>query len=181
MYRVNRMQPIPTGVSRFAMMLVHQGRVERFLLDSLKEHSDIAVERRVLPVSLDIEENQVNDTSAYPVTVKLQHLPNNEAIESSGTDGHHRLEEVYKNLPADEQLDLKRRLSGKEGTEETVRAKYVIGCDGAHSWTRDQLGIKMEGDSTDSVWGVLDVVPITDFREARLGALMESRLLTACS
>jgi 2-polyprenyl-6-methoxyphenol hydroxylase-like FAD-dependent oxidoreductase len=31
---------------------------------------------------------------------------------------------------------------------ETVRAKYVIGCDGAHSWTRRNLGIKMQGEQT---------------------------------
>ena len=47
---------------------------------------------------------------------------------------------------------------------ETIKAKYLIGCDGAHSWTRRQLGFKMEGEQTDFVWGVIDMIPITDFR-----------------
>ena len=33
---------------------------------------------------------------------------------------------------------------------EIVRAKFVIGCDGAHSWTRKELGIELEGEQTGS-------------------------------
>lgn len=29
---------------------------------------------------------------------------------------------------------------------EIVSAKYVVACDGAHSWTRKELDIPMEGD-----------------------------------
>ena len=36
---------------------------------------------------------------------------------------------------------------------EEVHAKYVVGCDGAHSWTRKKMGIKLEGDLADSVFG----------------------------
>ena len=50
---------------------------------------------------------------------------------------------------------------------EVVKAKYVIGCDGAHSWTRRQLGIKMVGDATNFVWGVMDCVPRTNFPDIR--------------
>lgn len=32
----------------------------------------------------------------------------------------------------------------------SVRAHHLVGCDGAHSWTRDQIGVKMVGDSTGS-------------------------------
>lgn len=31
---------------------------------------------------------------------------------------------------------------------EIINAKYLIGCDGAHSWTRNQVGISLEGEST---------------------------------
>ncbi|KAH8144863.1 uncharacterized protein LAJ45_11133 [Morchella importuna] len=45
-----------------------------------------------------------------------------------------------------------------------VRAKYVVGCDGAHSAVRRCMpGAKMEGESTDVFWGVLDGVIETDF------------------
>jgi len=32
----------------------------------------------------------------------------------------------------------------------SIRARYLVGCDGAHSWTRDQIGVEMIGDSTGS-------------------------------
>ncbi|GAA2280203.1 FAD-dependent monooxygenase [Streptomyces hawaiiensis] len=37
------------------------------------------------------------------------------------------------------------RLRHRDGTEETVRARYVVGCDGAHSTVRSQAGIGFEG------------------------------------
>lgn len=37
------------------------------------------------------------------------------------------------------------RLRRRDGTEETVRARYVVGCDGAHSTVRARAGIAFEG------------------------------------
>ena len=56
--------------------------------------------------------------------------------------------------------------SDGKGTLEAIQARYLIGCDGAHSWTRRQLGFKMDGEQTDYVWGVIDVIPITNFRKS---------------
>jgi phenol 2-monooxygenase len=39
------------------------------------------------------------------------------------------------------------------GIQETTRAKYVVGADGAHSWLRKYLNIRFSGDLTDSTWG----------------------------
>ena len=36
---------------------------------------------------------------------------------------------------------------------ETVRARYVVGCDGARSAVRKQLSIVLEGDSANKAWG----------------------------
>ncbi|KAL8794964.1 MAG: hypothetical protein Q9195_002546 [Heterodermia aff. obscurata] len=57
---------------------------------------------------------------------------------------------------------------------ENISAKYVVGCDGAHSWTRRQLGFRMEGDQTDFVWGVIDLIPITDFPDIRQACSIHS-------
>ncbi|MFG2550158.1 FAD-dependent monooxygenase [Streptomyces sp. NPDC048581] len=37
------------------------------------------------------------------------------------------------------------RLRGRDGTGETVAARYVVGCDGAHSTVRAEAGIDFEG------------------------------------
>ncbi|KIP04908.1 hypothetical protein PHLGIDRAFT_176210 [Phlebiopsis gigantea 11061_1 CR5-6] len=50
---------------------------------------------------------------------------------------------------------------------EIVRAKYVLGADGAHSWVRKALGIAMEGEQTNYIWGVVDIIPDTDFPDIR--------------
>ncbi|KAJ3559931.1 hypothetical protein NM688_g42 [Phlebia brevispora] len=41
-----------------------------------------------------------------------------------------------------------------EVPSEIVRAKFVVGADGAHSWVRNTLGIAMEGENSDNLWGV---------------------------
>ncbi|CAE6475647.1 unnamed protein product [Rhizoctonia solani] len=58
-------------------------------------------------------------------------------------------------------------LRDQAGKLETVRAKYVVGCDGAHSWVRSQLKYVMEGDHSNAVWGVVDTVPTTGFPDIR--------------
>ncbi|KIM62707.1 hypothetical protein SCLCIDRAFT_24775 [Scleroderma citrinum Foug A] len=50
---------------------------------------------------------------------------------------------------------------------EVIYAKYVIGADGAHSWVRKYLGITMDGDQTDSMWGVIDMIPDTNLPDSR--------------
>ncbi len=54
------------------------------------------------------------------------------------------------------------------GDTSTVRAKYVVGCDGARSGTRTALGRELAGDVTDESWGVMDVLAVTDFPDIRI-------------
>jgi phenol 2-monooxygenase len=55
----------------------------------------------------------------------------------------------------------------EESKTEIVHAKFVVGADGAHSWVRKALGIEMEGEQTDYIWGVVDIVPETNFPDIR--------------
>ena len=66
------------------------------------------------------------------------------------------------------------RLEGPAGQTETVRARYVVGCDGARSAVRRALEIKLHGDSANQAWGVMDVLAITDFPDVRLKAAIQS-------
>jgi phenol 2-monooxygenase len=54
-----------------------------------------------------------------------------------------------------------------ETRSETVRAKFVLGADGAHSWVRKSFGIALDGESTEYIWGVLDISPDTNFPDIR--------------
>ncbi|CZR63787.1 probable 2-polyprenyl-6-methoxyphenol hydroxylase and related FAD-dependent oxidoreductases [Phialocephala subalpina] len=63
----------------------------------------------------------------------------------------------------------------KDGVEEVFRAKYALGCDGAHSSVRRSLGYKMLGDSTDSIWGVMDIYPRTNFPDIRKKCTVHSK------
>ncbi|KUJ06726.1 putative phenol 2-monooxygenase [Mollisia scopiformis] len=62
----------------------------------------------------------------------------------------------------------------KGGKDERIDAKYVLGCDGAHSTVRRSLGVSMIGDSTDAVWGVMDVFPRTNFPDIRKKVVIQT-------
>ncbi|RPA99875.1 hypothetical protein L873DRAFT_1682487 [Choiromyces venosus 120613-1] len=59
--------------------------------------------------------------------------------------------------------------TGAEGKEKkrVVRCKYLLGADGARSVVREGMGLKLEGDHTDHVWGVMDTVVKTTFPDVR--------------
>ncbi|KAM5541473.1 hypothetical protein V8D89_005027 [Ganoderma adspersum] len=50
----------------------------------------------------------------------------------------------------------------------------IVEDKGAHSWVRKNLSIHMEGDNTDSIWGVVDMVPDTDFPDFRAQSFIHS-------
>ena len=63
---------------------------------------------------------------------------------------------------------------GHEGEIETVRARYVVGCDGARSTVRRCIGRELDGDAANQAWGVMDVLAVTDFPDIRLKAVIQS-------
>ncbi|KAJ4253796.1 hypothetical protein NW762_010191 [Fusarium torreyae] len=67
------------------------------------------------------------------------------------------------------------RLRGNGLSGVTYNSQVESGCDGAHSTVRKSLGFKMVGDSSDSVWGVMDVYPITNFPDIRKKAMLNSK------
>lgn len=58
---------------------------------------------------------------------------------------------------------------------ETVKARYVVGCDGARSAVRKNLGIELQGDSANKAWGVMDVLLVTDFPDIRVKSFIQSK------
>jgi len=72
------------------------------------------------------------------------------------------------------QVQLERTDPDHEGQLENVRAKYVVGCDGARSAVRQALGLKLEGDSANQAWGVMDVLAVSDFPDWRTKVAIHS-------
>ncbi|KAI7952803.1 hypothetical protein MJO29_008434 [Puccinia striiformis f. sp. tritici] len=68
-------------------------------------------------------------------------------------------------------------LRAKDGTKKVIRSKYLLGCDGAKSEVRRSLGgaIRLEGEGTDIVWGVMDCWLESDFPDLRLQCLIHSK------
>jgi phenol 2-monooxygenase (NADPH) len=63
----------------------------------------------------------------------------------------------------------------RAGETETVRARYVVGCDGARSNVRQAIGGALHGDSAHQAWGVMDVLAVTDFPDFRMKAIIQSQ------
>jgi phenol 2-monooxygenase len=61
-----------------------------------------------------------------------------------------------------------------EGKERTVRAKYVVGADGARSKVRQAIGCTLAGDAANHAWGVMDVLAVTDFPDIRTKCAIQS-------
>lgn len=178
--RSDRIPDTIPGISRFQQVVLHQGRIERFFLDSIQACSDIRVERGVMPTKLVLNESLVEDKEAYPITVTLRHLSEEEATPkqtATSANGSSIQDGLFRsNLAPDDTQELlnSARLNARANSEEVIQAKYLLGADGAHSWVRDQLGFKLEGESTDYIWGVLDIVPITDFPDIRMRCAIHS-------
>jgi 2-polyprenyl-6-methoxyphenol hydroxylase-like FAD-dependent oxidoreductase len=71
-------------------------------------------------------------------------------------------------------VKLERIDAAHEGQFETVKARYVVGCDGARSAVRQSIGRTLQGDSASQAWGVMDVLAVTDFPDIRMKALIQS-------
>lgn len=60
------------------------------------------------------------------------------------------------------------------GRTRTVRARYVVGADGARSRVRDAIGCSLQGGQANHAWGVMDVLAVTDFPDIRRKCAIQS-------
>jgi phenol 2-monooxygenase len=72
-------------------------------------------------------------------------------------------------------VTLEHTAPGREGQTTTVRANYVIGCDGARSAVRGAIGGALHGDAAHQAWGVIDVLAVTDFPDWRMKSFVRSQ------
>jgi phenol 2-monooxygenase len=140
--------------SPFRVVTISQGRIERFVIDAIEKLSvsQLQVERGVVAESFVYDGDPKNGSSSHPIELVLRTLSDSEANPTpvpGALGGRGNI--AHGNLPHDEVAHMCNP-SKAPGTVETLRAKYLIGCDGAHSWLRQQLNYKTKGASTASVW-----------------------------
>jgi phenol 2-monooxygenase (NADPH) len=95
-----------------------------------------------------------------------------------------RLEPTYSTRVVDLQIDrsddypvtvtVEQADDGSPGERSIVRARYVVGCDGARSAVRELMGYRLHGDSANRAWGVMDVLAVTNFPDIRLKSAIHS-------
>ena len=135
-------------MSRFPQLSLSQGVPEQILCDYLHAHG-VQVERCTTLETLEIDQNATAQEDSHPVQVKLR----NDAEEGISVEAR---------TPPEMRADTAIPLDYTK--REILSAKYVVGCDGGHSTVRQQLDIKHEGEKTTKHFGVMDIVPLTDFR-----------------
>jgi len=60
------------------------------------------------------------------------------------------------------------------GQKEIVKARYIVGCDGARSAVRQSLSLPARGDSANKAWGVMDLLVVTNFPDIRIKSIIQS-------
>ncbi|KXN89429.1 Phenol 2-monooxygenase [Leucoagaricus sp. SymC.cos] len=123
---------------------------EKILRDSAKEFG-VRVDQPLIPKSLQIEDLSLRP-SDYPISVCS-------------------LTKLLLYFPCSTS-------NNKEQSECKVYTKYLVGCDGGHSWVREMSGIKMNQKDEDNKstvnWGVIDFTPEGNFPDVGIKNIIES-------
>ncbi|WP_022892430.1 FAD-binding monooxygenase [Agromyces subbeticus] len=147
----------PTGISEFPHLIVNQARVLDYFAEFARNSP-----ARITPdygwdfVGLDIAQ-PASDGSLpdHPVTVTLERVT---GVGIGAGDASHAAP-----------------LEGtRTGERRTVRAKYVVGADGARSQVRESIGAKHVGVQSFHAWGVMDTLAVTDFPDIRTKCSIQS-------
>jgi len=101
-----------------------------------------------------IERIYVRDLTRHKALVERNSILANYTIDSRGEEegGQHPIRATIRNE--------------RTGKESVVRAKFLIGSDGAASSVRKSLKVPFDGVSTDIYWGIMDCIYESDYPHA---------------
>lgn len=129
----------------------------------LKTAGKVHMERSIVPEKLTMDLSSIEREDTYPITIEVRHKAyDHGSTEVNGADGS---KNAFSNGTEVNMDVLKNPETVQSERVEIIKAKYLLGCDGAHSWTRRQVGLPLEGEQSDHVWGVIDIIPLTNFRK----------------
>lgn len=147
-HRTGRCRINDAKLGRYTQVSLQQGMIEQLFIDFLQTDGGHEVHWNTSPVLCEIDHAKDHD---YPIRLKIGRVV--QTRQSKQTNG------VV--TPEDDDF-------------ETLYVKYLVGADGAHSWVRRNFDISSSGDRTDSNFGVMDIVPITDFPDIRFSCSIHS-------
>ncbi|CAG7621071.1 FAD-dependent monooxygenase [Leucobacter soli] len=135
----------PSGISEFPHLIVNQARV----IDYFAEYARRGPARGDVDYGWEFLGLEVGEGD-YPVAVTLRRVS---GFSGAGIN----------------------TVEGADGGEtRVVRAKYVVGADGARSSVRRAIGGSLAGSSSLHAWGVMDVLAVTDFPDYRKKCIIHS-------
>ncbi|KAI1624577.1 phenol 2-monooxygenase [Exophiala viscosa] len=158
--RTQRIRDMEMDLSRFAQGAIKQGYIERAFIDLLEDEGVLQVERNVITESVSHVDLQQQKHGEYAITLNVAHR------NKSGSSGTETADVITENL-ADRSLDSDVR-------REQIHAKYLVGADGAHSWVRKHCGFELNKNRTQKHFGVMDIVPRTNFPDVRISCVIHS-------
>ncbi|KIW67465.1 hypothetical protein PV04_06714 [Phialophora macrospora] len=144
--RTERIRAKEEERGRSCQLGIHQGFIEQNFIDFIQREGRIHIERNTKTKSLQLEDALMADHTAHPICLRIERTAGNGNTADEVRTPH----------------------------EEIIKARYLIGADGGHSWTRDQIGLRIDGGKTKVHFGVLDIVPITDFPDIRVSCSIHS-------
>lgn len=147
--RSGRIRDTEEGLSEFPHVILNQARIHDFFLDVMRKS----------PQALEPDFSR-----------KLVDLKSSAAQNGVGVDGKEALQSSE--YPVN--VTLENLHAEGESRFQTVRARYVVGCDGARSNVRKALDLSLTGDSANQAWGVMDVLAVSDFPDYRTKAAIHS-------
>ncbi|QGI59699.1 hypothetical protein CEK27_001824 [Fusarium fujikuroi] len=118
--------------------IAYWGRVQQLFLDFIESHKNVTVLRPYEPHSLRFITRGGSPVDDYPIQLEIARCGGKS---SNKDEGHEPM----------------------QGPLNVIQARYLLGCDGSHSWVRKQCDLKLEGESANEHWGVIDCIPITNF------------------
>jgi phenol 2-monooxygenase len=141
-----RAQDTEDGLSEFPHVILNQARVHDFLLDVMRR----------LPARLEPDYScRFLDASRLPA--------------ATGCGPREKDGDVPPLT-----IRIQRLEPFLNGRIDTIRARFLVGCDGAKSTVRNTIGLRLQGDSANRLWGVMDLLAVTDFPDVRLKAVVQS-------
>ncbi|UOQ55946.1 FAD-dependent monooxygenase [Leucobacter allii] len=138
----------PKGISEFPHLIVNQARV----IDYFAEFARNAPARGDVDYGYEFVGLEVLGEGEYPVEVTLRRV--------AGYAGAG--------------IGTARAAGAEDGESVVVRAKYVVGADGARSAVRRAIGGSLAGSTSLHAWGVMDVLAVTDFPDYRKKCIIHS-------